>query len=256
MRITAMKQGKRTFHVKRGEQNPNERKGPRTNERGHERKGPGSNISTKGATTKGARLKYLCYSSLMPRRPRIHFDGIPLHIVQRGTQPRPLLLWRRRLRRLPPLARRSPEEGALRAACLYPHDQPCPPTGYSRTCSIHPAVHHRPRATLRAIHQHHLPPHRYSVGTAVTNPPSSRPKRICSAASATLNSTPCAPAWSTIQCITAGPVIAATPWGKPTPIFHRTRSTSRLGGMTAQGRQPTETCSAQNWTTKPSATSA
>ncbi|MEA3276886.1 MAG: transposase [Pseudomonadota bacterium] len=32
---------------------------------------------------KGVRFNF-CYASLMPRRPRIHLDGVPLHIVQRG----------------------------------------------------------------------------------------------------------------------------------------------------------------------------
>ena len=33
---------------------------------------------------KGARLEYFWNYLFMPRRPRIHLDNIPLHIVQRG----------------------------------------------------------------------------------------------------------------------------------------------------------------------------
>ncbi len=36
-----------------------------------------------GKGGKGARLTF-CYACGMPRRTRIHIDGLPLHIVQRG----------------------------------------------------------------------------------------------------------------------------------------------------------------------------
>lgn len=35
-------------------------------------------------TKKGARLVFFWHILFMPRRPRIHLDGVPLHIVQRG----------------------------------------------------------------------------------------------------------------------------------------------------------------------------
>jgi hypothetical protein len=37
----------------------------------------------KGSGT-GGKLNF-CWTCSMPRRPRIHIDGLPLHIVQRGT---------------------------------------------------------------------------------------------------------------------------------------------------------------------------
>ena len=33
---------------------------------------------------KGARLEYFYCGKVMPRRPRIHLDSVPLYIVQRG----------------------------------------------------------------------------------------------------------------------------------------------------------------------------
>jgi REP element-mobilizing transposase RayT len=48
--------------------------------------------AAKAAKSKGARLDFPApayYSRSMPRRPRIHLDGVPLHIVQRGHNRQP-----------------------------------------------------------------------------------------------------------------------------------------------------------------------
>jgi putative transposase len=42
----------------------------------------------KGSPAKGVRINF-CYAPVMPRRPRIHLDGVPLHLVQRGHNREP-----------------------------------------------------------------------------------------------------------------------------------------------------------------------
>jgi hypothetical protein len=100
---------------------------------------------------KGARLDLFGY--FMPRRPRIHLAGVPLHSVQRGHNRDACFFGEDDLLGLPPLVGRSPQRKRLRPARLRAHDQPCAFAADSTAAPRRPPAHPLYRAQPRTCRQ-------------------------------------------------------------------------------------------------------
>jgi putative transposase len=100
----------------------------------------------------------------MPRRPRIHLAGVPLHSVQRGHNREACVFGEEDSLAYPHrLGEALKESGcALHAYVLMTN--PVHLAADSTAAPRGPPAHHLARARLRGVHQQNLSPHRHAVG--------------------------------------------------------------------------------------------
>lgn len=155
----------------------------------------------------------------MPRRPRIHLDGLPLHIVQRGHNREACFFceedYQSYLHWLSEALLR--EQVALHAYALmtnHVHLLLTPTSGES----VARLIMSLGRRYVQSINRSYrragtLWDSRYK--SSLIDADTYLPTPICSAACATSNSTRCARAWSMTRRTTVGPATGAMALGRP-----------------------------------------